>query len=70
LKKILTISQPRSARFSFVEALEASHPGFIVRWIGGVFFLSGMLLMAYNTFRTVRSRATVALSDSAEPRLA
>jgi cytochrome c oxidase cbb3-type subunit 1 len=34
--------------------LQASHPGFIVRFTGGVFFLSGMLLMAYNTWRTVR----------------
>ncbi|MCP8351618.1 cytochrome C oxidase Cbb3, partial [Pseudomonas sp. FBF18] len=38
----------------FVEALVASHPGFIVRFVGGVCFLSGMLLMAWNTWRTVR----------------
>jgi len=40
--------------YSFVEALQASHPGFVVRFAGGVFFLAGMLLMAYNTWRTVR----------------
>ncbi|MNE27967.1 hypothetical protein D3C80_1213910 [compost metagenome] len=40
--------------YSFVEALEASHAGFLVRLIGGLFFLTGMLLMAYNTWRTVR----------------
>ena len=40
--------------YSFVEALQASHPGFVVRFAGGVLFLSGMLLMAYNTWRTVR----------------
>ena len=40
--------------YSFVEALEASHPGYIVRMIGGAFFLLGMLLMAYNVWRTVR----------------
>jgi cytochrome c oxidase cbb3-type subunit 1 len=46
--------------YSFVEALEASHPGFIVRFVGGLFFLSGMLLMAWNTWHTVRTtdRAT------------
>ncbi|MDO9320612.1 MAG: cytochrome C oxidase Cbb3, partial [Pseudomonas sp.] len=37
------------------EALQASHPGFLVRAIGGAFFFAGMLLMAYNTWRTVRS---------------
>ncbi|MCP1696180.1 cbb3-type cytochrome oxidase subunit 1, partial [Pseudomonas citronellolis] len=40
--------------YSFVEALQASHPGFMVRALGGFFFAFGMLLMAYNTFRTVR----------------
>ncbi|MDU5645085.1 MAG: cbb3-type cytochrome c oxidase subunit I, partial [Pseudomonas aeruginosa] len=37
------------------QGLVASHPGFIVRMIGGGFFLTGMLLMAYNTWRTVRA---------------
>ena len=41
--------------YSFVEALEASHPGFIVRLIGGLFFLIGMLLMGYNSWRTIRA---------------
>ena len=41
--------------YSFVEALEASHPGFIVRMIGGAFFLIGMLLMGYNSWRTIRA---------------
>ena len=40
--------------YSFVEALEASHPGFVVRMIGGAIFFTGMLVMAYNTYRTVR----------------
>ncbi len=41
--------------YSFVEALEASHPGFIVRMIGGLFFVIGMLLMGYNSWRTIRA---------------
>ncbi|HCJ27852.1 MAG TPA: cytochrome C oxidase Cbb3, partial [Pseudomonas sp.] len=39
----------------FVEALEASHPGYIVRLLGGGTFVLGMFLMAYNAWRTVRS---------------
>jgi len=42
---------------SFVETLVASHPGFVVRFVGGAIFLSGMFLMAWNTWRTVRSPA-------------
>ncbi|MBY6213230.1 cytochrome-c oxidase, cbb3-type subunit I [Microbulbifer agarilyticus] len=39
--------------YSFVESVVASKPGYIVRWLGGAIFTSGMLLMAYNVFRTV-----------------
>ncbi|MCY1376671.1 Cbb3-type cytochrome c oxidase subunit CcoN1 [compost metagenome] len=49
------INEDGTLTYSFVEALVASHPGFVVRAIGGAFFASGMLLMAYNTFRTVRA---------------
>ncbi|MBD7977540.1 MULTISPECIES: cytochrome-c oxidase, cbb3-type subunit I [Pseudomonas] len=49
------VNQDGTLTYSFVEALEASHPGFFVRALGGAFFLTGMLLMAYNTWRTVRA---------------
>ncbi|MDH4608274.1 cbb3-type cytochrome c oxidase subunit I, partial [Pseudomonas sp. BN102] len=48
------VNEDGTLTYSFVEALEASHPGFVVRMIGGVFFLTGMFLMAWNTWRTVR----------------
>ncbi|MGY2342547.1 cytochrome C oxidase Cbb3, partial [Pseudomonas sp. SDO5532_S415] len=48
------INDDGTLTYSFVEALQASHPGFVVRFAGGVFFLGGMLLMAYNVWRTVR----------------
>ncbi|WP_286785121.1 MULTISPECIES: cytochrome-c oxidase, cbb3-type subunit I [Pseudomonas] len=48
------VNEDGTLTYSFVEALQASHPGFIVRMAGGLFFLSGMLLMAYNVWRTVR----------------
>ncbi len=49
------VNQDGTLTYSFVEALEAGHMGFIVRMIGGAVFLSGMLVMAYNTYRTVRA---------------
>ncbi|WP_321351694.1 cytochrome-c oxidase, cbb3-type subunit I [Halopseudomonas oceani] len=52
--------------YSFVEALEASHYGFIVRAIGGAFFLIGMLLMAYNVWRTVRHSKAANLEAAAQ----
>jgi len=59
------VNEDGSLTYSFVEALEASHGGYVVRFLGGVLFLSGMLLMAYNVFRTVRQKAAVADSSAA-----
>jgi len=39
--------------YSFVESVQAMHPFYIVRFLGGAMFLFGMLLMAYNIYRTV-----------------
>ena len=39
--------------YSFVEAVQAQHPFYIVRFLGGIFFLSGMFIMAYNLVRTI-----------------
>jgi cytochrome c oxidase cbb3-type subunit 1 len=41
--------------YSFVESLEASYPFYFVRFIGGVFFLTGMFIMAYNVIKTVKA---------------
>jgi cytochrome c oxidase cbb3-type subunit I len=48
-------NQDGTLTYSFVESVQASHYGYLVRAVGGAFFLSGMLLMAYNTYRTARS---------------
>ncbi|MDX9874089.1 MAG: cytochrome-c oxidase, cbb3-type subunit I [Spongiibacteraceae bacterium] len=40
--------------YSFVQSVEASWPGYVVRLIGGAMFFSGMLLMAYNVWMTTR----------------
>jgi len=52
------VNEDGTLTYSFVEALEASHPGYFVRWLGGMFFLLGMVLMAYNTWQTVRKGST------------
>ncbi|MCY1516804.1 Cbb3-type cytochrome c oxidase subunit CcoN1 [compost metagenome] len=49
------VNEDGTLTYSFVEALEASHPGFVVRVIGGAIFLSGMFLMAWNTWRTAKA---------------
>ncbi len=39
--------------YSFVEGVQSMHPFYMVRLLGGVFFLSGMLVMAYNLWKTI-----------------
>jgi len=45
-------------QYAFVESVAAAHPFYIMRGIGGAFFLAGMVLMCYNVFRTVRKGST------------
>jgi cytochrome c oxidase cbb3-type subunit 1 len=42
--------------YTFVESVKATQPFYLIRMIGGALFLSGMLIMAYNTWRTVRGQ--------------
>jgi len=44
--------------YTFIESVEASHPGYVVRLLGGGLWLVGMLLMAYNVYMTVKSDAS------------
>jgi len=39
--------------YSFVESVQAMHPFYIVRFLGGCCFLVGMLVMAYNLWRSI-----------------
>ncbi|MSP33276.1 MAG: cytochrome-c oxidase, cbb3-type subunit I [Rickettsiales bacterium] len=41
-------------QYSFIETVVATHPLYLTRAIGGVFFLSGACLMAYNFYKTIR----------------
>ena len=42
--------------YSFIETVEAMHPFYIIRALGGVFFLSGALVMVYNLIMTVKAQ--------------
>jgi len=40
--------------YTFVESVKATYPYYVVRLLGGVLYLSGMLIMAWNVVMTVR----------------
>ena len=45
--------------YAFVEALKSTYPFYAIRLLGGVLFLTGMLVMAYNVIRTVAGSKAV-----------
>ncbi len=40
-------------KYSFVETLTTLHPLYVTRAIGGLFFLSGAIIMVYNFYKTI-----------------
>jgi len=40
--------------FSFVESVKATYPFYAIRLVGGILYFSGMLVMAYNVWKTVQ----------------
>ena len=45
--------------YSFVESVKATFPFYVIRLVGGLLYLGGMLLMAWNVVMTVRSGRVV-----------
>ena len=47
--------------YSFVETVEAMHPFYVIRALGGALFLTGALIMVWNLWKTI----SVGHTDSA-----
>jgi cytochrome c oxidase cbb3-type subunit 1 len=45
--------------YSFVESVKATYPFYVIRLLGGVCYLSGMFVMAYNVFKTVEKKSFI-----------
>ena len=58
--------------YSFVETVAAMHPYYVIRALGGLLYLTGTLIMAYNLYRTVKGdvRAAEPLAANAKPAMA
>jgi cytochrome c oxidase cbb3-type subunit 1 len=41
--------------YSFVEGVKATYPFYVIRLVGGLLYLSGMLIMAWNVVKTVQA---------------
>jgi len=56
--------------YSFIETVEATHPYYVIRGLGGVLFLAGALIMCYNLVMTVRAVKPVAEAEPKSPLVA
>jgi cytochrome c oxidase cbb3-type subunit 1 len=56
--------------YSFAEAVKATYPFLFIRFLGGVLYVSGMLLMAYNVYRTATAGDARAYNDAPVPNAA
>jgi cytochrome c oxidase cbb3-type subunit 1 len=46
------VSEDGTLTYTFVESVKATYPFYAIRLLGGVLYLSGMLIMAWNVYRT------------------
>ncbi len=53
--------------YSFIETVEAMHPFYAIRAIGGLLYLAGALIMAYNLWRTVRGDVAEEAAPALQP---
>ena len=53
--------------YSFVETTQAMHPFYIVRFLGGLLFFSGVLVMTYNLWKTIAGAQPVNNAAIPEP---
>ena len=51
-------------QYSFVETVAAMKPFYMIRLLGGLFFLSGALIMVFNIWRTVRGEPSSAMAGT------
>jgi cytochrome c oxidase cbb3-type subunit 1 len=51
--------------YSFVETVQAMHPMYVIRAMGGGMFVIGMLIMIFNIYKTLSAPATAASADYA-----
>ncbi len=54
-------------QYSFVETVAAMHPYYVIRMLGGLMYLSGALIMAFNLYKTVTSSEEAQPAPAAAP---
>jgi len=54
-----SVNPDGSLTYTFVESVKATYPFYVIRLVGGVLYLSGMLIMLWNMVMTIRQGRVV-----------
>jgi cytochrome c oxidase cbb3-type subunit 1 len=53
--------------YSFAESVAAMHPFYVIRAVGGLIYIAGACLMAYNVWRTIIPPARAPIAAAEQP---
>jgi cytochrome c oxidase cbb3-type subunit 1 len=64
-----SVNDDGTLTYAFIESIKATYPYYVMRLGGGILFLAGMLIMAYNVYKTIaptpqESNAATGLNDA------
>jgi cytochrome c oxidase cbb3-type subunit 1 len=48
--------------YTFVESVKATYPFYVIRMLGGLLYLAGMLIMLWNVLKTALNGNTVSVA--------
>jgi len=54
-------------QYSFIETVAAMHPYYVIRTTGGLLYLTGAILMAWNMYKTITAGEAVEEARFAAP---
>jgi cytochrome c oxidase cbb3-type subunit 1 len=57
-----SINEDGTLTYTFVESVKATYPYYVVRVLGGLLYLSGMLVMLWNVLKTATNGRPVAVN--------
>jgi cytochrome c oxidase cbb3-type subunit 1 len=58
-----SINADGTLTYTFVESVKASYPFYVLRLVGGLMYLIGMLVMLWNTYKTATSGKSVTVTS-------